>query len=67
MNLRELRKKCNLTQSQLAQKIQVDQTAISQWERGITSPSLHHLLVLSEILDCKIEKLIKHVSKGTKK
>lgn len=66
MYLRELRKEKHLTQCQLAKKVKVDQTAISQWERGITKPSLNNLLLLSEILDCDIDKLIKNISKGAK-
>ena len=66
MYLRELRKNKHLTQCQLAKKIKVDQTAISQWERGITRPSLNNLLMLSEILDCDIDKLVKNISKGGK-
>ncbi len=37
MGLRTLRKEKGLTQVQLAQMVHVDQTAISQWERGMRS------------------------------
>lgn len=36
MGLRKLRKEKGLTQGDLAKMIHVDQTAISQWERGTT-------------------------------
>ena len=44
MGLRTLRKEKGLTQVQLAQMVHVDQTAISQWERGIAQPRLRNCL-----------------------
>lgn len=57
MELRTLRKEKGLTQVQLAQMVHVDQTAISQWERGITQPRLKNCLQLAKILDCKVEDI----------
>lgn len=57
MNLRRLRKERGLTQVQLAELISVDQTAVSQWERGITQPRLKHCLQLVKILGCQIEDI----------
>lgn len=57
MGLRTLRKEKGLTQVQLAQMIHVDQTAISQWERGIAQPRLRNCLQLVQILECSIEDI----------
>ena len=57
MGLRTLRKEKGLTQVQLAQMIHVDQTAISQWERGIAQPRLRNCLQLAQILECSIEDI----------
>ena len=38
MNLRELRKNAGLSQTAVAKKLNVDQAAISNWERGINPP-----------------------------
>lgn len=57
MKLRTLRKEKGLTQVQLAEMIHVDQTAISQWERGITQPRLKHCLQLAKILGCNVEDI----------
>lgn len=58
MYIREQRKKLNLTQIKLAQLMNVDQTAISQWETGRTKPTLDNLVLLSKILKCDLESLI---------
>lgn len=48
-SLRKLRKDKGLSQQGLAELLDVNQTAISQWERGITSPSSRMLLKLSQV------------------
>lgn len=58
MLIRELRKRKNLTQSQLAKLVNVDQTAISQWETGRTKPTIDNLVLLSNILDCEIKDIL---------
>lgn len=57
MGLRTLRKEKGLTQVQLAQMVHVDQTAISQWERGIAQPRLRNCLQLAQTLECSIEDI----------
>ena len=42
-NIRKLRKKQNLTQAALAEKLYVTSQAVSQWERGVTIPDLTKL------------------------
>lgn len=48
-SLRELRKGAGLSQQQLSELLGVNQTAISQWERGVTTPSSRMLMKLSQI------------------
>lgn len=62
MYIREQRKKLNLTQIQLAELMDVDQTAISQWETGRTKPTIKNLVRLSKILKCDLETLIRDYS-----
>lgn len=57
MGLRSLRKEKGFTQGELAQMIHVDQTAISQWERGVTQPRLKNCLQLAKVLNCQIEDI----------
>lgn len=47
--LRKLRKEKGLSQQELSELLGVNQTAISQWERGITTPSSRMLLQLSQL------------------
>ena len=37
--IRDLRKEHKLSQQELAKQLGVNQTAVSQWERGVTTPS----------------------------
>ena len=57
MGLRSLRKEKGFTQGELAQMIHVDQTAISQWERGVTQPRLKNCLQLAKALNRQIEDI----------
>ena len=57
MRLRALRKEKALTQTQLAQLVHEDQTAIRQCQRGITHPRLKNCLQLAKILECNVEDI----------
>lgn len=50
-NLKLLRKVRDMSQTDLAVKIGVDQRTVSNWEKGICEPSLHLLAKLCEIFD----------------
>ena len=45
---KEMRKKFGYSQQELANLLFVNQTAISQWERGVTSPNKTSLAKLCE-------------------
>ena len=57
--LRELRKKANITQAELAVRLGVQQSAISHWERGDNLPETRNLLKMSEIFGCTVDELVK--------
>ena len=46
----ECRKKANLTQMQLAEKLGITDKAVSKWERGVAMPDTSIMLELCEIL-----------------
>lgn len=46
------------TQAALAQKLYVNQTAVSQWERGVTTPNPNILLKLSKIYNVSTDYLL---------
>lgn len=52
------RKGLNLSQTDLAEKIGVPQTVISNFESGWANPSLSNLIKLSQFFDVSIDELI---------
>lgn len=52
--LKNLREKNNLTQEQLAERVQVTRQAISRWETGETQPNTDTLKLLSRVFDVSI-------------
>ena len=57
--LKELRLKHGYkNQKDLADFLYVNQTAVSQWERGVTTPSSQMLLKLSEIFGVSVDYLL---------
>ena len=53
----ECRKKKNLTQEQLAEKLYITDRAVSKWERGLSLPDADKMLDLCNILDISINEL----------
>ena len=56
--IKELRKQKGLSQRELAQLCNVHQTAVSQWEKGRTSPDSESLKILSSVLGVSVARLI---------
>lgn len=56
--LKNLREKNNLTQEQLAKRVQVTRQAISRWETGETQPNIDTLKLLSQVFDVSINTLL---------
>ncbi len=54
----ECRKKANLTQMQLSEKLGITDKAISKWERGIAMPDTSIMLALCEILGISVNELL---------
>lgn len=54
----ECRKKADLTQMQLAQKLDITDKAISKWERGIAMPDTSIMLKLCDILGISVNELL---------
>jgi transcriptional regulator with XRE-family HTH domain len=52
--IKELRKKRKLTQSELAQKLNIDQSAIHFWEAGKTCPDIQKLMLLADIFEVSV-------------
>lgn len=60
MKIKELRKKQNLTQLELANKIGVVESAISLYESGKREPDISTLIKLADCLNTSIDELVEH-------
>lgn len=65
MRIKEMRQAAGITQAELAEKINVNQTAVSQWERGAALPACDKLPAIAEVLGCTIDDLFIKVPKDT--
>jgi len=54
----ECRKQQNLTQMQLAEKLNITDKAISKWERGVAMPDTSIMLELCDILNISVNELL---------
>jgi len=65
VNLRKRREQIGLTQAQVADRVgrlargrePLDPSAVSRWERGLTTPSGEHLPYVAAVLGTSIDKL----------
>jgi len=57
--IKEMRKRENLSQVKLADKLNVSQGLISHWELGRHNPTTSELIKLAQIFNCTIDDLIK--------
>lgn len=55
--IKTYREKRGLTQSQLADRLGICQSAVAKWETGGFTPSTANLLALAEALGCSIDAL----------
>lgn len=58
-NLQNLRKIKNMSQEQLAEKLDVSRQAVSKWESGNGYPEIEKLITICEIFDCSMDNLVK--------
>lgn len=54
----ECRKQKNLTQEQLANKLNISDRAVSKWERGLNLPDASLMIELCNILDINVNELL---------
>ena len=57
-NIAKARKNANLTQEQLAEKLQVARQTVSKWEAGTTMPTVPGLVKLAEALQTDCNSLL---------
>ena len=58
MNIRIYREAAGLRQADVAKKLDVDQTAVSNWELGKTKPLRKYHKKLAKMFGCTVEELL---------
>ena len=58
----QLRRSKDISQAELAKRLEVSRQAVSKWEQGISSPDTNKLIELAKILDTEVE----YLATGTK-
>ena len=57
-NLKTIRKNKNMSQEDLAEKVNVSRQSVSKWETGEAYPEMNNILELCKIFNCKINDLV---------
>ena len=57
-NLKLIRKRKNMSQEDLADKVNVSRQSVSKWENGEAYPEMNNILELCKIFNCKINDLV---------
>ncbi|MBN2738879.1 MAG: helix-turn-helix transcriptional regulator [Spirochaetales bacterium] len=57
--IQDLRKKADMTQEMLAEKLNISRQSIAKWEKGESFPDLNNLISLSELFGVSIDFLLK--------
>lgn len=65
LNIAEERKKLEMTQTELAEKLNVGQSSVALWETGKNYPTVKKLLQIAEIFDCTLDDLVSKDIKST--
>jgi AbrB family looped-hinge helix DNA binding protein len=65
MNLKQLRKINQMTQEEVAEKINVSRQALAKWENGESVPDIYKCSQLAELFQVTVDDLINHSVKDT--
>lgn len=57
-NFKNIRKKCGLSQQEVADKLQIKQSSVSDWENDVSRPDYEKLIALSELYDVTLYELL---------
>ena len=56
--IKELRKECNMSQTELANKLFISQDTVSLWERGKSNPDIEMIIELTRIFNVSSDYLL---------
>ncbi len=54
----ELRKKWNMSQEELAERVHVSRQTVSKWENDVVLPDVYNLKELARVFQCTVDELI---------
>ncbi len=57
-NFKYIRKQCGLSQQEVADKLQIKQSSVSDWENDVSRPDYEKLIALSELYDVTLYELL---------
>lgn len=57
-NFKKLRQEAKLSQKQVADKLGIHQSNVSDWENNVSRPEYEKLIQLAKIYDCSIAELL---------
>ncbi len=63
-NILKYRKKCGLSQEELAHKLGVTFQAVSKWENAKAAPDITFLPIMADIFECSIDDLFSYMPKS---
>nr|DAI12346.1 MAG TPA: helix-turn-helix domain protein [Caudoviricetes sp.] len=58
LSMKEIRERRGLTQTQIADRLEVDKSTVSKWESGDSTPLRKYRRKLCELLGCTEEELM---------
>lgn len=57
-NFKNIRKQCELSQQEVADKLQIKQSSVSDWENDVSRPDYEKLIALAELYDVTLYELL---------
>ncbi len=57
--LKELRRQKRITQFELAEALNISQTSVSKYERGVTQPDLNVIVSMSDYFGVSVDMLVR--------
>lgn len=57
-NFKNIRKQCGLSQQEVADKLQIKQSSVSDWENDVSRPDYEKLIALAELYDVMLYELL---------
>ena len=63
-NILKYRKKCGLSQEELANKLGVTFQAVSKWELSKSAPDIFFLPTMADVFECSIDDLFSYMPKS---